>query len=244
MIYFIREGINNMKNKIFGFTLAEVLITLGVIGVVSALTLPSVIKNYQKHVTVDRLKVAYSTLQQAILMAEKDYDVFENWDLHQSGTSGISSYNDGKAFFETYLKPYISSIKTFEINNPYVDEVFGVNTFAFSMKNGTFVTIQHAYERMIFLFVDINGMKGPNEQGKDIFTLLVVGPGTETSYWGIRNKGGLYFQGSGLSRDYLLKNTSHCDCSGLSGNNGNCYKRFCGALIQQDGWKIKDDYPW
>ena len=44
-----------MKTK-FGFTLAEVLITLGIIGVVAALTLPSLVTNYQKQVTVNKLK--------------------------------------------------------------------------------------------------------------------------------------------------------------------------------------------
>ena len=38
-----------MKTK-FGFTLAEVLITLGIIGVVAALTLPSLVTNYQKQI--------------------------------------------------------------------------------------------------------------------------------------------------------------------------------------------------
>ena len=38
-----------------GFTLAEVLITLGIIGVVAALTLPSLITNYRKKQTVAQL---------------------------------------------------------------------------------------------------------------------------------------------------------------------------------------------
>ena len=45
-----------MNNK--GFTLAEVLITLGIIGVVAALTLPSLITNYQKKQIVAQLKKA------------------------------------------------------------------------------------------------------------------------------------------------------------------------------------------
>ena len=48
------------------FTLAEVLITLGIIGVVAALTLPSVIQNYKKQVTVTQLKKAYSVLGQVV----------------------------------------------------------------------------------------------------------------------------------------------------------------------------------
>ena len=59
-------------HEIKDFTFAEVLITLGVIGIVAALTLPSVIQNYQKKITVERLKKTYSTLAQAIQMSVKD----------------------------------------------------------------------------------------------------------------------------------------------------------------------------
>ena len=44
------------------FTLAEVLITLGVIGVVAALTLPTLIQNYEKHVITNRLKVNFNIM--------------------------------------------------------------------------------------------------------------------------------------------------------------------------------------
>ena len=43
-----------------GFTLAEVLITLGIIGVVAALTIPSLMTAYNKHITETRLKKFYS----------------------------------------------------------------------------------------------------------------------------------------------------------------------------------------
>ena len=48
------------KDKTFGFTLAEVLITLGIIGVVAALTIPGLIINYKKARTVTVLKETYS----------------------------------------------------------------------------------------------------------------------------------------------------------------------------------------
>ena len=38
------------------FTLAEVLITLGIIGIVAAMTIPTLITNYQKNITITRLK--------------------------------------------------------------------------------------------------------------------------------------------------------------------------------------------
>lgn len=47
------------------FTLSETLITLGIIGVVAALTMPAVITNYQKKQTSAQLKKAYSTFAQA-----------------------------------------------------------------------------------------------------------------------------------------------------------------------------------
>jgi prepilin-type N-terminal cleavage/methylation domain-containing protein len=54
-----------IKGKIMkqGFTLAEVLITLAVIGVVAALTIPTVVRNYQKTQTVTKLKKTYSAMQ-------------------------------------------------------------------------------------------------------------------------------------------------------------------------------------
>ena len=54
------------------FTLAEVLITLGIIGVVAALTLPSVIKNKENIELQSSLKLAYSTLNQALLLYQND----------------------------------------------------------------------------------------------------------------------------------------------------------------------------
>ncbi len=50
-----------------GFTLAEVLITLGVIGIVAAITLPSLITNYKVKVLQTQFKTADAILQQAIL---------------------------------------------------------------------------------------------------------------------------------------------------------------------------------
>ena len=48
------------------FTLAETLITLGIIGVVAAMTIPSLITNYNKHITEVRLQKFYSLCNQAI----------------------------------------------------------------------------------------------------------------------------------------------------------------------------------
>ena len=54
------------------FTLAEVLITLGIIGVVAAMTLPSLVNNYKEKELVSRTKKLYSNVQNAVLLAQKD----------------------------------------------------------------------------------------------------------------------------------------------------------------------------
>ena len=57
--------IKKQKNKFCAFTLAEVLITLGIIGIVAALTIPSVIEGYKEKETVAKLKKVYSVLSQS-----------------------------------------------------------------------------------------------------------------------------------------------------------------------------------
>ena len=54
---FSSKDVSELGSK-WGFTLAEVLITLGIIGVVAALTIPQVVQNYQKQATATALKKA------------------------------------------------------------------------------------------------------------------------------------------------------------------------------------------
>lgn len=72
--YTLSEGATaHCNNKqLFGFTLAEVLITLGIIGVVAAITLPSLIQNYQKKTYIEGLKVGVSILEQGFKAAMAD----------------------------------------------------------------------------------------------------------------------------------------------------------------------------
>ena len=56
-----------------GFTLAEVLITLGIIGIVSAMTIPTLIKNYQEKVRDNQFKKAYATLNQALRLTTSEF---------------------------------------------------------------------------------------------------------------------------------------------------------------------------
>lgn len=75
-----------MKKEKSGFTLAEVLVTLGIIGVVAAITLPQLITNYKEKQRVTQLQKAYSVLQQAFTMAVKDYGTPNYWGLAKTDT--------------------------------------------------------------------------------------------------------------------------------------------------------------
>jgi prepilin-type N-terminal cleavage/methylation domain-containing protein len=57
---------DNMRIKTKAFTLAEVLITLGIIGVVAAMTLPTLIQNHKNRELQTQFKKSYSTLSQIL----------------------------------------------------------------------------------------------------------------------------------------------------------------------------------
>ena len=86
-----------MRQK--AFTLAEVLITLGIIGIVATMTIPNLIFKYRKSVSVAKLKRTYSTLQQALIRT-----------LADSGGYNYVNFSDGNTqsmidWYEHYLKP-------------------------------------------------------------------------------------------------------------------------------------------
>lgn len=78
------------------FTLAEILITLGIIGIIAALTLPVLIANHRKNIVELRLKRVYSILGNAMAFAVKDNGASKEW-----ATASSSE------FIKTYLEPYL-----------------------------------------------------------------------------------------------------------------------------------------
>ena len=81
-----------MMKKRFGFTLAEVLITLGIIGVVAAMTIPTLIANTNSAKFRSQFKKTISTLNQAGLMAQAQYDID-----YGSSRSACTAANDNAA---------------------------------------------------------------------------------------------------------------------------------------------------
>ena len=103
----IRNNVRDMKENMFhfsrksaAFTLAEVLITLGIIGVVAAMTMPSLMQHYKRQQATARIKKFVSVINQALISAENDLGPREDWVIGEMGNSD-SAYN----FLNTYIKP-------------------------------------------------------------------------------------------------------------------------------------------
>ena len=175
------------KSRRVAFTLAEVLITLGIIGVVAALTLPTLIANYQKQVWVNQLKKTYSTLNEGV----KQIVASEGCTTLVCAGLGSDESVDSLDFSQTKTKEKL--VSTFKLENVYTDvlpddTIYNYNIKYLSGEEGKFsdyiyldyglVGTTPSGEIMSFtasiysgpvIMVDINGLKSPNTLGRDIF---------------------------------------------------------------------------
>ena len=145
---------NPRHKALFGFTLAEVLITLIIIGVIAAITIPSVIANSKKRETSTRIKKMYSVLNSANLKAKADGNDWEYW------AESNSPNQDAEFFTKQYLLPYLNFMKTKRANDK----------FYVYLSDGSYMYIYNG-GCMDFYF-DVNGEKKPNTLGKDIFDFI------------------------------------------------------------------------
>ena len=250
---------SHFSRKRVAFTLAEVLITLGIIGIIAALTLPSLIVNYQKKQTVQQLKTAYSLLSQAVEQSISENGEIDDWDY----TLNTSAFN------ETYILPYLKivkkcdggkCIKTDNFNGYY--ELTG-NKYtrisgSYVLANGMILMADYPERGFLVYMIDLNGNKKPNIMGKDIFAFYLLNhqsPNSAEYRNGLKNiQANLYIGSLGnngfphyqTDRTSLTKSQIHRSCNknspygGAHGGIGSA----CAAVIMKDGWKISKDYPW
>jgi prepilin-type N-terminal cleavage/methylation domain-containing protein len=181
----LKNTISNLKH---GFTLAEVLITLVIIGVVAALTIPAAINKYKDEELKSQFKKAYSTISQAFYKTQM-YDFF-GYSKCYYGEGGIgTAVSECPAFYEALAKN-LSIQKNCRGNSLADGCIPGYQTYATSSgnvgynqdyienRNNTWVLsdgqilIPYYYASngaMPVFLVDINGHKGPNGYGKDLF---------------------------------------------------------------------------
>ena len=228
----IKSGMTFIKQP--AFTLAEVLITLGIIGIVAAMTIPNLITKHQQKVTVTKLEKAISYINQAYKLSYDDVGEL---------TIDEAFKMDSDTYFKTYWAPYLkiltrctsySSPCGYKSNNPYKGIGKDMDFYpvhpkgtAFITFDGYFFSIRTAYNTdehgSGIILVDLNASDGPNRYGKDVFFLTRVA----------EDGGGVRCYGYEKTNDEINN-----ECSKDS------YGMYCAEKIRRAGWKIEKDYPW
>lgn len=191
------------------------MITLTIIGVVAALTLPQRIVKYQKQQVEVKLEKFYSTFNQALKRSIEDNGDMSGWTY-----AGLYDWENSKIFWEKYLQPYISYTGTKD-NSWAVWPTVGYEVLlpdgsSFQIA-GTWITYYPNAKdsgnhektwRTTFLFT-INTQK-------NIIQPYAVESNSMTSLLNECNKEKPYQSAS----------------------------KNCAAVIMKNGWKIPDIYPW
>ena len=170
----LAEGATHVAHsRKIAFTLAEVLITLGIIGIVAAMTMPSLIQNYQEKATVTRVKKVYNVLSTALQSA-----YFENGKYNEN-----ENVNDSGQTFYEYISPYLKFQKycgtekgcwpDVTIKHLHGENWANLDSYQNYIKailaDGTLFQFYRNGE----IRVDVNGFKGPNTVGRDIFYFAI-----------------------------------------------------------------------
>ena len=203
-----------MRRK--GFTLAEVLITLGIIGIIAALTIPNVTAHYRKKTVEAKLKKFYTTINQAVKLSEAQNGDAVYWDVPD-----MSSYDASEQWYKQYLDKYIKSLDIKRNVGDYTIWVelpdgcgFGIR---FSSKESTYFDVYFYPNSKVKIGID-NSINC----GKKYFTFQYI-PGKGFLPYGFSHY-------KNLKRDDLID-----DCMNM--------KNSCTTLLMLDNWEIKDDYP-
>ncbi len=178
--------------KRFAFTLAEVLITLGIIGVVAALTLPSLIQNRSNKELETALKKNYSVLQSALAKANYEYGEtitpltannlkVKNYLMKQLNSARdcqfkncidyTSEETESGDILSFFIKEYKTYNKKQNINSKYFDDG------QFILNDGSLYMLENSmiWGSEIFITIDVNGPeKKPNAWGHDLFTFEII----------------------------------------------------------------------
>ena len=205
-----------------GFTLSEVLITLGVIGVVAAITLPSLITKCRRQEAATKLEKFHTIINQAVKMSIAEHGEI---DLDNKNREDASNAEYIEKWYKENITKYIKTIKEegSEKNSAYYKAAF-VDGTGFNSFMGTSNPTTGKSNLYIFFCLNYKKCTNGSFDGKDTFAFAyssdkkMVVPIYTT-----------------LDED-TLKQSCY--------NNSAASRHGCAALIQANGWKIPDDYPW
>jgi len=184
----VGRQINRQLFVSFAFTLAEVLIVLGIIGVVAEMTIPTLVQNTQETVTITSVKKAYSVLSQAFTMAVQENGTPDTWNL---------DYGDSPVGAEEVLNKIAPYLKVTKNCGSVATGDCTPGNYLY-LKGGvwgdananTFLAKAELADGMIIMAesygnctgankdcgdyrIDVNGFKKPNQFGKDLFVFNI-----------------------------------------------------------------------
>lgn len=200
--------------KLFAFTLAEVLLTMTIVGVVAAMTIPTL--NYQrtkKEYSV-KLKNFYSRMENAVLDMQMDFGSFRDLKKPVNGR--------GYDWYMKHIDPYMG--------HQYVDSDAKKVYYKDGSSLGTFFT-----GGCLDIYYDVNGDKGPNNVGYDQYVFLycfddanrVAFFANQDVFFGVYGNG---VNATGTSRASMIETCKN-------------RHSYCTRLLQNDQWEFKSDYP-
>lgn len=158
--------VNNKK----AFTLAETLITLVIIGVISALTIPGVLQKTNKNEFITNLKKANSVLTGATDAVIKNQGPPQYWGISGSGLGKADVWKEYKQRFNIIEETGATSFITTD----------GMSfDFKFEIGNASDYGIADVQDGKTYgqVLVDVNGGRGPNKNGRDIFDFYITRDG-------------------------------------------------------------------
>lgn len=177
-----------------GFTLAEVLVTLGIIGIVAAMTLPVVIGKYQEKETTAKLKKFYSIMNTAFMVAYSKYGTIDTWGLTGSWNDSDENQNNvldkilpelkvlsrcntanecnNKSYTSKYLDGTSRSNvipRVVLVDGTVINKIYISHSLCLTNRGST----PHLMNICGQIDVDLNGPKLPNVLGRDIFSFYI-----------------------------------------------------------------------
>lgn len=215
---------NDFKGLFQGFTLAEVLITLGIIGVVAAITIPVLMAEHRKKVTAVRLKQFSSIWQQA---AQSVY--YKNGDQYYWGTLVALNPQSTLDFYNENFGKFITTTEVEKSKYGITAALPNGSGFYFYRWSNQAETSGRTYLTFCPYYKDCRELAAtaapiPGEQisdGKKTFSFYLSGRPPTMGRFGAWDG----------TRERLVE---ECKSS---------YKGLCTKLIEYDSWEIKNDYP-
>lgn len=215
--------------KKFGFTLTEVLITLGIIGVIAAITTPAL------HRGTGQAKIGPALAKFANTMETASSQL-----LNETGLPLLTNITNDSVTLMDRLSEYIimsrlpdATVRSYSVKNPNGSVNLAARNFTlmYQLKDGSTFAVENtiagpnpvpfgAYKGPIkSIYYDINGLKGTNIAGKEVFL-----------FW-LDNTGALIPYGS-VAQERLSQHLNNCSTTAGNVNDGYA----CTGKIADNNW--------